>query len=171
LGSSEEDSARVNLRRSRYRNQTEASPVGHFFAFSFTYSHIVVRDASIAKLTTGKYTDAVRTRKKRGSPMSVVAKDPIAQLTLGPAQAVPWLLVNTPAASMRMMDPKEMRNLSQFAAVIVLISERATNNEGGSGKAAGNRSLDIAQRQWRRERACLWRCESELFLHGGKPQR
>jgi hypothetical protein len=73
--------------------------------------------------------------------MSVVAKDPIAQLTLGPAQAVPWLLVNTPAASMRMMDPKEMRNLSQFAAVIVLISERATNNEGGSGKAAGNRSL------------------------------
>jgi DNA-binding response OmpR family regulator len=73
--------------------------------------------------------------------MSTVAKDPITQLMLRPAQAVPWLLVNTQETSMRMMDPREMRKLSQFAAVIVLVSECATHNEGGSGKTAGNRSL------------------------------
>jgi DNA-binding response OmpR family regulator len=73
--------------------------------------------------------------------MSAVAKDPITQLMLGPAQAVPWLLVNTQATSMRMMDPKEMRELSQFTAVIVLVSACATHNEGGSVKPTGNRSL------------------------------
>ncbi len=73
--------------------------------------------------------------------MGAVAKDPITQLMLGPAQAVPWLLVNTPAASMRIMDPKERRNLSQFAAVIVLVSERATYSKSVSVKTAGNSLL------------------------------
>jgi hypothetical protein len=81
--------------------------------------------------------------------MSAVAKDPITQLMLRPAQAVPWLLVNTQETSMRMMDPEEMRKLSQFAAVIVLVSECATHNaakaygklEGGSVKTVGNSPL------------------------------
>jgi hypothetical protein len=71
--------------------------------------------------------------------MSAVAKDPIAQLTVSPARAVPWFLVNAPATSMRIMDAKEMRKLSQFAAVIVLVPECAT--KGGSVKPTGNRAL------------------------------
>ncbi len=73
--------------------------------------------------------------------MGAVAKDPIAQLTLGPAQAVPWLVVNAPATSMRIMDPKEMWKLSQFAAVIVLVPECATYNKSDSVKTTGNSSL------------------------------
>jgi DNA-binding response OmpR family regulator len=73
--------------------------------------------------------------------MGAVAKDPITQLMLGPAQAVPWLVVNAPSKSMRIMDPKEMRKLSQFAAVIVLLPEWATYNKSDSVKTTGNSSL------------------------------
>jgi DNA-binding response OmpR family regulator len=73
--------------------------------------------------------------------MGAVAKDPIKQLMLGPAQAAPWLLVNAQAASMRIMDPEEMRKPSQFTAVIVLVSECATHNQGGSVKPPENCSL------------------------------
>jgi len=73
--------------------------------------------------------------------MGAVAKDPITQLMLGPAQAVPWLVVNAPATSMRIMDPKEMWKLSQFAAVIVLVPECATYNKSDSVKTTGNSSL------------------------------
>jgi hypothetical protein len=55
----------IILRRSRYRNWTEASPVGHFFAFSFTYSHIVVRDASVVKLRTGKSIHMLFARERK----------------------------------------------------------------------------------------------------------
>jgi Transcriptional regulatory protein, C terminal len=73
--------------------------------------------------------------------MGAVAKDPIKQLMLGPAQAVPWPVVNAPATSMRIMDPKEMWKLSQFAAVIVLVPECATYNKSDSVKTTGNSSL------------------------------
>jgi len=74
--------------------------------------------------------------------MGAVAKDPITQLMLGPAQAVPWLVVNAPATSMRIMDPKEMWwKQSQFAAVIVLVPECATYNKSDSVKTTGNSSL------------------------------
>jgi DNA-binding response OmpR family regulator len=39
------------------------------------------------------------------------------------------------------MDSKEMRNLSQFAAVIVLLPECATSSKSDSVKTTGNRSL------------------------------
>jgi len=73
--------------------------------------------------------------------MGAVAKDTITQLMLGPAQAVPRLVVNAPATSMRIMDPKEMWKLSQFAAVIVLVPECATYNKSDSVKTTGNSSL------------------------------
>jgi DNA-binding response OmpR family regulator len=73
--------------------------------------------------------------------MSAVAKDPITQLMLGPARAVPWLLVNASSTPMRIMDPKEMRKLAQFAAVIVLVSERATYNKSDSATTTGHSSL------------------------------
>ena len=73
--------------------------------------------------------------------MGAVAKDPITQLMLGPAQAVPWLVVNASSKSMRIMDLKEMRKLSQFAAVIVLLPEWATYNKSDSVKTTGNSSL------------------------------
>jgi DNA-binding response OmpR family regulator len=73
--------------------------------------------------------------------MGAVAKNPITQQMLGPVQAVPWLLVNAPATSMRIMDPEEMRKLSQFAAVIVLVPECAMYNKSDSVKAIGNSSL------------------------------
>jgi hypothetical protein len=73
--------------------------------------------------------------------MGAVAKDLMAQLMLGPAQAVPWLVVNAPATSMRIMDPKEMWKLSQFAGVIVLVPECATYNKSDSVKTTGNSSL------------------------------
>jgi hypothetical protein len=73
--------------------------------------------------------------------MGAVAKDPITQLMLGPAQAVPWLLVNTPATAMRMMDPNEMRKLPHFAAIIVLVPECATYSKSDSVKTTGNSSL------------------------------
>jgi hypothetical protein len=78
--------------------------------------------------------------------MGVVAKDPITQLMPGPAQAVPWLVVNAPATSMRIMDPKEVRKLSQFAAVIVLVPDCAAYNKSDSVKTTGNNSLvDISR--------------------------
>jgi hypothetical protein len=44
----------VIIRGSRYQNWTDASPAGHTFTFSVTYSDNVVRDAFIVRLRTGK---------------------------------------------------------------------------------------------------------------------
>jgi hypothetical protein len=53
------------LSGSRYRNWTEPSQVSHFFALSFTYSRIVVRDASVVNLTTGKSIHALFARERK----------------------------------------------------------------------------------------------------------
>jgi DNA-binding response OmpR family regulator len=73
--------------------------------------------------------------------MGAVAKNPIAQLVSGPAQAVPWLVVNELATPMRIMGLKEVRQLSQFAAVIVLVPESAAHSKGDPVQRTGNNSL------------------------------
>jgi len=57
--------------------------------------------------------------------MGAIAKNPITQLMPVSAPAVPWLVVNELATAMRIMGPQEVRQLSQFAAVIVLVPEFA----------------------------------------------
>jgi hypothetical protein len=76
--------------------------------------------------------------------MGAVAKNPITQLIPGPAQAVPWLVMNESATSMRIMGPKEVRQLSHFAAVIFLVPESAAYSKGGPVQSAGNPHVDTS---------------------------
>ena len=119
--------------------------------------------------------------------MGAVAKKPITQVMPGSATAVPWLVANGSATAMRIMGPKEVQQLSQFAAVIVLVPPVSRAQQGrccrnyrqqfacrefkNISSRLDRKTRDTVQRQWRRKRACYWRCESEFFLHGRQPQR
>lgn len=59
----------------------------------------------------------------------------------GPATAVPWLVVNESATAIRIMSPKEVRQLSQFAAVIVLVPLSPARSKGDAVETTGNNSL------------------------------
>ena len=72
--------------------------------------------------------------------MGAIAKNPITQLMPVSAPAVPWLVVNELATAMRIMGPQEVRQLSQFAAVIVLVPESAYSKDDPILRA-GNNSL------------------------------
>ena len=70
--------------------------------------------------------------------MGAVAKNPITQLMPSPAEAVPWLVVNEVATAMRIMGPKELGQLSQFTAVIVLVPESAYGKDDPIRRAGNN---------------------------------
>jgi DNA-binding response OmpR family regulator len=75
--------------------------------------------------------------------MGAVAKNPITHVMPGPATAVPWLVANESATPMRIMSPKEVRQLSQFAAVavIVLMPLSPARSKGDAVETTGNNSL------------------------------
>ena len=73
--------------------------------------------------------------------MGAVAKKLITQVTPGPATAVPWLVANESATPMRIMSPKEVRRLSEFAAVIVLVPLSPARSKGDAVETTGNNSL------------------------------
>jgi len=70
--------------------------------------------------------------------MGAIGKDPITQLMPVSAPAVPWLVVNELATAMRIMGPQEVRQLSQFAAVIVLVPESAYGKDDPILRAGNN---------------------------------
>jgi DNA-binding response OmpR family regulator len=73
--------------------------------------------------------------------MGAVAKKPITQMMPGPATAVPWLVANDSATAMRIMSRKEVRQLAQFAAVIVLVPLSAARSKDDAVETTGNNSL------------------------------
>jgi DNA-binding response OmpR family regulator len=73
--------------------------------------------------------------------MGAVAKNPITQGMPGPATAVPWLVANESATPMRIMSRKEVRQLSQFAAIIVLVPLSPARSKGDAVETTGNNSL------------------------------
>jgi two-component system, OmpR family, alkaline phosphatase synthesis response regulator PhoP len=73
--------------------------------------------------------------------MGAVAKKPITQVMPGPATAVPWFVANESATAMRIISPKEVRQLSQFAAVIVLVPLSPARSKGDAVETTGNNSL------------------------------
>src|SRR5205085_11368515 len=136
--------------RSRYRNQTEASPASHVFIVLRGYSRDIVSDAFATPLGLEPSWQAHSENKKhsrcprdkdRGRPMGAIAKNPITQLLPVSAPAVPWLVVNELATAMRIMGPQEVRQLSQFAAVIVLVPESAAYSKDDPIRRAGKNSL------------------------------
>jgi Transcriptional regulatory protein, C terminal len=72
--------------------------------------------------------------------MAAVAKNPITQLMPSLVQAVPWLVVNESATPMRIMGLKEVGQLSQCAAVIVLVPVSPAYSKGDSAQSTGNNS-------------------------------
>jgi len=73
--------------------------------------------------------------------MGAGAKKPITQMMPGPATAVPWLVANESATAMRIMSRKEVRQLWQFAAVIVLVPRSPARSKADAARTTGNNSL------------------------------
>jgi DNA-binding response OmpR family regulator len=73
--------------------------------------------------------------------MGAVAKNPISRPLPTPAQEVQWVAVNEPLTAMRAIGPNEVRQLSQFAAVIVLIPLALSDSKGDAVETTGNNSL------------------------------
>jgi hypothetical protein len=73
--------------------------------------------------------------------MGAVAKNPITQGLPGPATAVPWLVANESPTPLRIMSPQEVWQLSQFAAVIVLVPLSPARGNGDAVEITGSNSL------------------------------
>jgi DNA-binding response OmpR family regulator len=73
--------------------------------------------------------------------MGAVAKNPIPRPVLAPGREVQWVAVNESLTTMRVIGPKEVRQLSQFAAVIVLTPMAPSDSTGDAVETTGTNSL------------------------------